>query len=183
QIAIISRQNKNKPTPDLAEQLRVLYARLKELNAEKTKRMLHKLRANVYHNSGKATKYLAARVRNKYSSAKIAHVMGGDGLKKITPTDISQEFAHFYSKLYNLKEEGSTHNARAEDIAHFLTQANLPQITSAQAEELLKPIELTELLDIIAKLPQGKSPGADGLPNAYYKKFAHVLGPHLLKVY
>ncbi|CAH2293296.1 C3 and PZP-like alpha-2-macroglobulin domain-containing 8 [Pelobates cultripes] len=156
---------------------------MQELNTEKTKRMLHKLRANVYHNSGKATKYLAARLRNKCSSSKIAHVVGGDGLKKVTPMDISQEFAHFYSKLYNLKEEGSTHNASLDDITQFLTQANLPQITSAQAEALIRPIELTEVLETIAKLPQGKSPGADGLPNAYYKKFAHVLGPHLLKVY
>ncbi|CAH2318728.1 Hypothetical predicted protein, partial [Pelobates cultripes] len=40
------------------------------------------------------------------------------------------------------------------------------------ADALLQPITLQEVL-----------PGADGLPNVYYKKFKDIPAPHLLKVY
>ncbi|CAH2274034.1 Hypothetical predicted protein [Pelobates cultripes] len=97
-----------------------------ELNAEKTKTLLHKLKANVYHNSGKANKYLANRLRARNANTKTARIVGDDGTQHQTPADISREFAKFYSKLYNLQLSGATYIASHTEIDDFLRQTNLP---------------------------------------------------------
>ncbi|CAH2315794.1 Hypothetical predicted protein [Pelobates cultripes] len=116
--------------------------------------MLHKLKVNVYHNSGKASKYLANRLQAKYANSKISHIIGEDGTKNITPTAISQEFAEFYSKLYNLNTSGNVHLASKDEINSYLQKANLPQIDLTQEAELLKPIKMQEVLNVIMGLPR-----------------------------
>ncbi|CAH2328674.1 Hypothetical predicted protein [Pelobates cultripes] len=173
QIALVSKQNKKQPTPVLASQLQNLHTKLTELNAEKTKTLLFKLKANVYHNSGKASKHLANRLRAKYASTKIARITVADDNQYQTPADISWEFAKFYSELYNLKEAGNIHIAKHDEIDEYLRRTNLPQVSQVKIADLLKPIDLQELLQVIEGLPGGKLPGADGLTNAYYKIFAN----------
>ncbi|CAH2285065.1 Hypothetical predicted protein, partial [Pelobates cultripes] len=51
QIAIATAQNKKTPTPALADKLRDLYQDLNNLNAQKTKYFLHRLKATTYHHS------------------------------------------------------------------------------------------------------------------------------------
>ncbi|CAH2220448.1 Hypothetical predicted protein [Pelobates cultripes] len=106
--------------------------------------------------------------------------MEEDGNRKITPIAISHVFVECYSKLYNLKTTSNAHSASIDKIDRYLRLANLPQINQTQAAELLKPIELQEVLKVIAGLSGGK---VTGLTNAYYKLYAMELAPHLLKVY
>ncbi|CAH2272682.1 Hypothetical predicted protein [Pelobates cultripes] len=75
QIAQLSALNKTQPLTDIATQLSHQYNKLRELNAEKTRRLLHKLKADTYHHSGKATRLLAARLHNKCNSQKIANLL------------------------------------------------------------------------------------------------------------
>ncbi|CAH2330388.1 Hypothetical predicted protein, partial [Pelobates cultripes] len=142
QIAITTKQNKLRPSLDLAEQLNTLYT---TEYAQCRENQEHAPQTNVYHTSGKATKYLASRLHNKYSSSKIAHEIGNDGLKKVTPKDISHEFASFYSKLYNLKEMGSTHNAITEELTSLQTP-NFPSHPHVLHSHLLCQAMAREIL-------------------------------------
>ncbi len=48
---------------------------------------------------------------------------------------------------------------------------------------LYRPISVEELMDAIKSLPNGKTPGTDGLPCEFYKTFAEQLAPELLKTF
>ncbi|CAH2220929.1 Hypothetical predicted protein, partial [Pelobates cultripes] len=62
-LAVATTQNKLNPSPALAKQVQTLTNQLTELNAAKTAYFLQRLRATSYHHSGKATKYLANRLK------------------------------------------------------------------------------------------------------------------------
>jgi hypothetical protein len=46
---------------------------------------------------------------------------------------------------------------------------SLPQISSTNNDKLLEPISYEEINNIIKKLPNNKSPGADSLSYKFYK--------------
>src|SRR5439155_6824527 len=55
----------------------------------------------------------------------------------------------------------------------------LPQISSMNNDKLLEPISSKEISNVIKKLPNNKSPGADGLSYEFYKSLSPSLLPHL----
>ncbi|CAH2252111.1 reverse transcriptase, partial [Pelobates cultripes] len=120
QIAIATAQNKKTPTPALADKLRDLYQDLNNLNAQKNKYFLHRLKATTYHHSGKASKYLANRLRTKQAANRIPYIIGHTGDKLMNPMDIVQEFAHFYKQLYNLDSSGGATAPDTQAICNYL---------------------------------------------------------------
>ncbi len=52
-----------------------------------------------------------------------------------------------------------------------------------QSESLDVPITQEEVKAAITSMKPGKSPGADGLPSEYYKKYVDTLAPILTEVY
>ncbi|CAH2276522.1 Hypothetical predicted protein [Pelobates cultripes] len=109
QIALVTVQNKQVPTPALASKLGDLFQDLTTLNAQKTKYFLQRLLATTYHNSGKPFKYLANRLRTQHTATRITDLVGKDVGKIMNTTDIVQEFAHFCKQLYSLNiREGVT---------------------------------------------------------------------------
>ncbi|CAH2324465.1 Hypothetical predicted protein, partial [Pelobates cultripes] len=128
QIAITTAQNKKTPTSALADKLRDLYRDLTELNAQKTQYFLHRLRANTYHHSGKASKYLANRLRTRQAANRIPYLIGHTGDKLMNPADIVQEFAHFYKQLYNLDSSGGAKAPGTHSIRRYLQDIELPKI-------------------------------------------------------
>ncbi|CAH2276704.1 Hypothetical predicted protein [Pelobates cultripes] len=136
QIAINTAQNKKTPTAALADKLRGLYQDLNELNAQKTQYFLHRLRATTYHHSGKATKYLANRLRTKQAANRIPHLIGHTGEKLMNPMDIVQEFAHFYKQLYNLNTSGGATAPDTQSIRSYLQGVELPKLDQESTQAL-----------------------------------------------
>ncbi|CAH2315247.1 DUF1725 domain-containing, partial [Pelobates cultripes] len=141
QIAINKAQNKNAPTAALADKLRGLYQDLTELNAQKTQYFLHRLRATTYRHSGKASKYLANRLRTKQAANRIPHLIGHTGDKLMNPMDIVQECAHFYKQLYNLDSSGGA----TQSICSYLQGIELPKLDQNSVSALLEPISIQEI--------------------------------------
>lgn len=65
----------------------------------------------------------------------------------------------------------------------FFEHLNLPKLSKENMGALERPITLEELEKTIKLLPNGKTPGIDGIPCEFYKKFAEVLGPEILKTF
>ncbi|CAH2222757.1 endonuclease reverse transcriptase, partial [Pelobates cultripes] len=183
QIALTTAQNKQMPTPALASKLKALHQDLTTLNAQKPTYFLHRLRSTTYHNSGKASKYLANRLRTKQAATRIPHLFDQSGNKIMNPIDIVQEFAQFYKQLYNLKESEGRETPEPKSVQNHLQGINLPKISRDGVNTLCQPSTLQEVTAVIKNIHPGKSPGADGFSNAYYKTFADMLAPNLLKVY
>lgn len=85
----------------------------------------------------------------------------------LDPSGIAQTFREYYASLYNLKDDTDTPQPNTEVSTNFLHKLNLPVLDETSINLLNRPIELKEILDVIASLPLGKSPGMDGLSSEY----------------
>jgi hypothetical protein len=77
----------------------------------------------------------------------------------------------FYQNLYE-----------TEDIDEMATNQilnSLPQISSMNNDRLIEPISSEEINNVIKKLPNNKSPRADGLSYEFYKSLSPLLLSHL----
>ena len=63
----------------------------------------------------------------------------------------------------------------------FLT--NVHQVSFTERACLSKPIDRTEIFQIIKTFESGKSPGSDGLTINFYKTFFHILGDDLEHIF
>lgn len=73
--------------------------------------------------------------------------------------------------------------ARPNDMQHFLDRCDLPVLNQKDRELLNAKITYEEINKVISSLKSGKSPGADGLSNEFYKCLKAKLIPYLLKMY
>ncbi|CAG8675522.1 4437_t:CDS:1, partial [Paraglomus brasilianum] len=80
-----------------------------------------------------------------------------------------------YQKIY--KKEGWD-----PQMAEILMR-ELPQVNAEMNMNLTKSITKEEIERIIKSLPNGKSPGTDGLTYEFYKEFAEIVIPILGKVF
>ena len=83
----------------------------------------------------------------------------------------------YYQQLYANKID----NLKGMD--EFLENYNLPKLNQEETENINRPITSTEIKTVIKNLPTSKSPGPDGFPGEFYKKFREKLTPILLKLF
>lgn len=87
----------------------------------------------------------------------------------------NQVFYQFYSKLYSSESIYSQ-----KELNDFLAKVILPTLSTDERDA---PITQEEIRTIVMSLKSGKSPGSDGFPVEYYKKFVDELTPILTEVY
>ena len=76
----------------------------------------------------------------------------------------------FYQDLYT--EEPVSQEA----VNDFLYNINLPRVPPDLYEQCEGDLTFEEALDAIKLMKNGKTPGSDGLPAEFYKKFFHIFG-------
>ena len=88
--------------------------------------------------------------------------------------DILTCFRSFYETLYSEEPVDSSLNSLFFD--------DLPKIDHSDNLFLEKKIEKDEILHALKEMKPNKSPGSDGLTNAFYLKFFHLFGDVLCKI-
>ncbi|XP_044124841.1 complement factor B-like [Bufo gargarizans] len=106
-----------------------------------------------------------------------------EGQKILNPKDIAEEFAHYYSSLYNLENSPETFQPTTKTIDEFLKEISLPSLSNIQSRALNTEISALEVLEAIKYLKPNKSPGPDGLTNEYYKSYSSILTPYLTRTF
>ncbi len=91
---------------------------------------------------------------------------------------INEVFKNFYEDLYT-----TTCSASDEDLNSFFQKAELPQLSSEEKDSLDAPIMEGEVRTAIKGMKTGRSPGIDGFPVEYYKKYVDILCPFLTEVF
>lgn len=74
-------------------------------------------------------------------------------------------------------------NPTPECLERFFSKINLPTISTADREELDKPISQGEILTSIKKMASGKAPGDDGFSINFYKVISSTLVDKLQRVF
>ncbi len=80
--------------------------------------------------------------------------------------EINSTFKTFFSFLYTTEASG-----HSEEMNQFLGRINFPRVDPLLVPEHDGPITLEEITKSINSLQSKKSPGPDGLPSEFYKKF------------
>ena len=84
----------------------------------------------------------------------------------------------FNSQLYN-----SESPIDETQMDTFFQKLDFPRVSPNDHQALDAPLTLSEIKETISPMNSGKSPGPDGYPVEFYKRFSNQLAPLLLEVF
>lgn len=93
----------------------------------------------------------------------IVNLRGTDDVLVSDSADTQRVMCDFYQTLYS-----SRLVLTPTQIAIYLRDISLSELSDAQGDFLDAPIQLEELQQVVSSLANNKSPGVDGLPNELY---------------
>lgn len=131
-----------------------------------------------YEHSDKASRFLAHQLKSRSSAQHISEIANDAGELTIDPLKINNIFMNFYSNLYTSETPKDQ-----SKLVEFFDKINVPTISSEHKKDLDHPLQLQEIFDAISALQSGKTPGPDGFPIKFYKKFSAKLSPLLLSMF
>uniref|UniRef100_A0A3P8SZA0 Reverse transcriptase domain-containing protein n=1 Tax=Amphiprion percula TaxID=161767 RepID=A0A3P8SZA0_AMPPE len=177
-IKKLEQQHKRTPTSCLLDTLKQARRDLNILLTEKIEANLRFTNQKYYENGNRASRLLALRLK-KQQSSNIVHKLQCNNSIITRPDEISQEFAGFYKSMYSNTDTCTDD----EELAKFLNDIELQELSESMAKELDEPIRESEIQQVISTLKNNKSPGPDGYINEFYKTFKETISPLLLKAY
>jgi len=173
----LERQYVNNSSPNLLKERLLLKTDFDTLSTVTTEEMLIKSRHTCYEYGEKANKLLAHQLRQSSAS----HIIQAIKVHNTLLSDhyeINNSFLEFYRLLYS-----SEQTSDYVDFNIFFKDFSLPRISTDSVQFLDSPISLNEVHDAISAMQCGKSPGSDGLPADFLKKFSSQLAHLLLNMY
>lgn len=183
-IFLLESCNKQKPSHPISQQLTQLCYDLRLLLLENFERASKKLKMTYYATGNKAGKTLAHRIKGLRHKTKIPFILHPFTKHKLYhPQDIADTFSHYYSSLYNLKDDTNIAQPSTDAINTFLQQLDIPTLTQEHLQTLNQKFNTEEINKAIDSLPSNKSPGPDGFYREYYKTFKHLLIPYMERTF
>ena len=155
------------------KQLNEIKTRVKEIETSFIKGSIVRSKVHDLDTNENPTSYFFQKEASLSKSKTIKSISLDNHTYKTSP-EILTCFQHFYEDLYKEEPVDSSLNH------HFLD--NLPKIEENDNLLVSKYIEKGEILQALKAMKPNTSPGNDGLTNAFYLKFFHLLGDVLCKV-
>ena len=169
----------NVANPNLKQEIRSTQGQINHIYTQETQKKLLFLRQRYYEAGGRSAKYLAYKLRKEREESTIYKIRNPVSQTVETKAEKIQEcFETFYRDLYSQPQA-----ADDSQIDSFLRSLDLPVVTVAQNNNLIKPITGEELESAISRLKAGKSPGPDGFNAEWYKILRAELSPLLLNTF
>lgn len=177
-IKKIDHQYSITPTPELNKVRIELKTQYDLLSLERTEKHLLWSKGHYYEHGDKASRLLAYQLKSRAASRLIPQIRTSSQVLTIDPREINATFKEFYSELYT-----STFPQDTSNMKEFLDDLEFPSLEDAARDELDKPLQLQEIADAIKNMQNNKTPGPDGYPVEFYKKFSAKLAPILSEMY
>ena len=127
-------------------------------------------------NEEKPTKYFYQQEQRKQAKKQIIQLQNEQNKLLKTDSEVLKECQNFYQKLYNKQEN---YEQTQKELLENITQV----LENEYNQELTKNINKNELKLAIQQMENDKSPGIDGIPIEFYKKFYQILEIYLLPLY
>lgn len=157
------KQNGNPEALRRLTEMRELFACLLDHQARKQLRyMLHK----YYEQGNKCDRMLARALWRKRVLMHVHKLHLPSNELSVRSSQIASGLRDYYATLYNLNQTQPP-NAQAAKLAairEYMSTSGLPLLTDEQCSTLESPITPTEIEATVKSLPNGRSPGPDGLP-------------------
>lgn len=165
ELTTLEQSHKQSPTEENLRNLKAVRANLNIIQTEKVKKLLFFTRQRYYEYGNKPSRLLAYQLKKEQTDRTIKHIRQANGQLRYDLQSIQSSFLNFYKELY------TSENPVESDIQSFLEKLSLPSLSDEDNAHLCRPVTSEEVLDTIKSLPLGKSPGLDGYPAEFYKKF------------
>lgn len=159
---------------DLHKERMVLHTELDLLLTKEAEQLLLRALGSMYEHGDKTSHLLAHQLKSRMASNQITQIRYETGSLTSDPEKINNTFRKFYSQLY--KSEFSNDEAQ---FIQFFEKLVMPKISDNDHEMLDFPLQLSEIKEAIQLMNNGKSPGPNGYPVEFYKKFSDQLFNHL----
>lgn len=154
------------------------------INEEKTKGCFIRSKMNWLEGGEKNSSYFFALEQRNYNRKCINKLRLKDGQITTEFKTILQEQKRFYQELYKARQlnEENQKEFELEYLSNIKPQM-IKKISNQDRERLDQQITIHEVYDAIMSLSDGKTPGSDGFPIDFYKKFWSQIKHVLFQVY
>lgn len=177
-IADIDRSLSVTNTPDLFKERLRLKTELDLLLTTEAEHLILRSRGSLYEHGDKAGRILANQLRAKQVSNQIIQIKDKIGTVVSDPVKINASFKSFYSHLYESESPSDE-----TQMNTFFQKFDLPRVPANDNHILDAPLTILEIKEAITTMNSGKSPGPDGYPVEFFKKFSTQLAPLLLEMF
>jgi hypothetical protein len=177
-ISEVDRQYAIKPTPELHQQRVNLQTESDLTSTGNAERSIMRSKGMLYEYGDKASRLLALQLKHQATSRHITQIIGQPVGLTTCPVQINAAFKAYYSKLYTSEPPPIDSN-----MDEYLDNIDIPTVDIVTQLSLDRPITLREICESIKEMNNEKTPGPDGLPPEFYKKFSTLLAPLLLDMY
>jgi hypothetical protein len=113
--------------------------------------------------------------RKKRDATRIQQLQDTDGNIQTGQNEIKQTIEEFYGKLYTLEK-------RPGDFDPFIKNIK-NKVNTEQFEKLKQPLTGGEIFTALNSLPEGRSPGIDGIPTEFYSEFWDDINQLMLELF
>lgn len=159
------------------QEILFLRAQYEEMSASRVASSMMKLKQSYYDQGEKPGKLLAWRIKQLQSESAINSIQEEGGDITTDPVKINNAFKDFFSSLYSLEY---TEDRKQQET--FLNEIKILKISNEVKYNLEADLSEEEVLSAIENLRGGRTPGPDGIPIDFYKKFKKKLASPILNM-
>ena len=138
---------------------------------EKVKGIIIRARARWHEHGEKSTKFFL-NLEKRNHVKKHMRKLNINGSSTTDPSKILSEQQRFYQELYSSR---NMNNENLHEIKSFLKDLNIPKLSEEQKMSCEGEITPEECALILDSFENNKTPGNDGIPIEFYKKFWPLL--------
>jgi len=166
------------PTEILYHELERSKTDLEKIHELKTQSLIIQSRIQVYEDGEKSTSFFLNQIKQNKRKSTIRKLIVDE--KEITDqSKILTQLHDFYEKLYTKDKRCQT----GDWINNLRSKGLVPQLSEEETLQLDAPITKKELLEILKKCANNKSPGNDGLTKEFYEAFWETIIDALYQSY
>lgn len=177
QINKMDRENALHPSIDKHKKILSLRYRYNQILSDCIAKAFLFTQQKYFEFGEKPHKLLARQLRKMESDRTITQLKSNQGDILVSYKDINQRFQKFYEDLY------SSTTVDCSTMNTFLDSCDLPTLEKTDQDFLNAELSVEEIQETIKLLKNSKTPGPDGFPNEFYKKFSDLISPYLLRMY
>jgi hypothetical protein len=162
---------------DVLENIETKKTEVEEIRKEKMEGVMLRSKARWIEYGEKPTKYFINLEKRNRVNKTIVHLQNSNDADIRSHEQIMDEIFNFYSKLYDCNDN----NLNLEEFDHHLSNSDFPPLAQEQLDKLKGILTRQEVLTVLKKMPNNKSPGSDGFTVEFWKFFFCDLGDFLVR--
>ena len=172
---ILYLENQNNKSDSSQSSLNELKQQLHEIQLNQVKGACIRNRFDFAHHLNSPTKFFFNLEYKRGCSRTIPHLEDDNGTIQKEPTKIAEIAKSFYMNLYT--------KSPTDQQAQNKLLKNIPTLSDSSKDILEQDLTFEEFTRAIKESPSNKSPGIDGLPFEFYRKFWNLMGQDLFDVF